>query len=129
MSPVFGVRTIRRDVNSVLERERCARCGFFSDFRRQREQRYFTLFFLPVFPMSKADPVVTCNRCGTSYHTNHYPSQPGAGMDAHLEKAVLLCPACTGKMRVPLKPDKPIRVTCPHCRDQFTVTVIDLVAR
>jgi hypothetical protein len=36
---------------------------------------------------------------------------------------VLLCPACTNKMRVPLKPDKPIRVTCPHCRDQFTVTV------
>ena len=121
---VFGVRTIRRDVKgSALERERCARCGFFSDFRRQREQRYFTLFFLPVFPMSKADPVLTCNRCGTSYYTNFYPGQLGAEMDAGLEKAVLLCPACTGKMRVPLKPDKPIRVTCPNCRDQFTVTV------
>jgi hypothetical protein len=26
-------------------------------------------------------------------------------------------------MRVPLKPDKPIRVTCRHCRDHFTVMV------
>jgi ribosomal protein L37E len=83
---VFGVRTIRRDVKgSALERERCARCGFFSDFRQQREKRYFTLFSPPVFPLPEADPVLTCNRCGTSYHTNHYQGQPGAGMDAGLE--------------------------------------------
>jgi hypothetical protein len=87
MFPVFGVRTIRRDVKgSALERERCARGGFFSDFRRQRGQRYFTLFSLPVFPMSKADPVLPCYRCGTSYHTNHYQGQPGAGMDVILKR-------------------------------------------
>ena len=119
---LFGSRTLRRDVKgSGPEREPCARCGFVSDFRRQREQRYFTLFFLPVFPISKADPILTCNRCGTSYAASHCP--PGTGMDSDREKAVLVCPACAGKMRVPVRLEKAIRVTCPHCRDQFTVTV------
>ena len=120
----FGVQTVRRDVKGSLpERAQCARCGLISDFRRRREQRYFTLFFLPVFPISRSEFILPCNRCGASYYTNHFGSGPGADVDTGPQKAVLVCHACSGKMRVSLKLERAIRVACPHCREQFTVSV------
>ncbi|SRR5258708_35392044 len=124
MFVVFGVKTVQRAVkNSVPERRHCARCGFVSDFRQRREQRFATIFFLPVVPISKSEPIVTCNRCGDSYYGNHVGFQPGGGEDANQGKSVLVCPVCSGKMRIPQKLENAIRVTCPHCRDQFTVSV------
>jgi DNA-directed RNA polymerase subunit RPC12/RpoP len=78
---------------------------------------------VPVIPISKADFILTCNRCGAGYHANHPNVHFAGGTDSDSEKAVLVCPSCTGKMRVPSTFQKAIRVTCPHCRDQFTVTV------
>jgi hypothetical protein len=121
---IFGTQIVRRDVkDSLPQRAHCARCGFISDLRQQREQRYLSLFFLPVVPISKADSILTCNRCGAGYYANHPDVHSVRGTDAGNEKAVLVCPNCTGKMRVPSSFQKAIRVTCPHCRDQFTVTV------
>lgn len=82
-----------------------------------------TLFFVPVIPISKADSILTCNRCGACYYANHPDLHSARETNAGAEKAVLVCPGCTGKLRVPSTFRKAIRVTCPHCRDQFTVTV------
>jgi Zn ribbon nucleic-acid-binding protein len=121
---VFGARTIQRKVkNGIPERRHCARCGFISDFQHRSQRRFATLFFLPVFPISKAESTITCNRCGAFYYDNAVGFQSSAGEDTAQGKAVLVCPACSGKMRVPLRLENAIRVTCPHCRHQFTVSV------
>lgn len=115
---VFGFRTIQRDVrNSAPERRYCARCGLISDFRHQTQRLWAALFLVPVIPLRKGEPVITCNRCGATYYANHPEPETSDG------KTVLVCPVCSGKMRIPLKLDNSIRVTCPHCRDQFTVSV------
>lgn len=122
---VFGVKTVQRDVrNSVPERAHCDRCGFISDFRYQRQRLYATIFFLPVFPVSKADLLVTCNRCGASYYAANNPRFSAAdARETDSGKTIFVCPACAGRMRIPLMLDRSIRVTCPHCSDQFTVSV------
>ncbi|MBI2686768.1 MAG: zinc ribbon domain-containing protein [Acidobacteria bacterium] len=121
---VFGARTIQRDVkNGVPERRHCALCGLVSDFRQQRRRLFFTLFFLPVFPISRAESIITCNRCGTSYPAGHPEVPPHDGEEPGLEKTILVCPSCSRKMSISLKLDNAIRVTCPHCGDQFTVSV------
>lgn len=123
---LFGEKSVLRDVKGAApERAQCARCGFVSDLRLRTRRTWFTLYFLPVFPISRAEHVLVCNRCGASYYpgsTGFRDPQP-VDEDADAGKTVLVCPACSGKMRIPLKLEKAIRVTCPHCRDQFTVSV------
>lgn len=118
-----GWRTVRRDVKGrAPEREHCGRCGLVSEFRYQRQRTYFTLFFVPILPISKAESIITCSRCDGSYYANYSEHRPEVETPDN-SKTVLVCPTCSGKMRIPVKPDKAIRVTCPQCRDQFTVTV------
>jgi hypothetical protein len=91
---IFGTKTVWEDVrNSPSERMHCERCSMISDFRRRCGRLVFTLFFLPLFPISKSKYVLTCNRCGT----DHQARPPGTPGDA-------------------------VQVTCPHCGEQFTVT-------
>src|SRR5215831_17503953 len=121
---VFGVATRDRDVSGVLPRRgHCVPCGFVSDLRQQRRQRWITLFFLPVIPISKVQDIITCNRCGASFLASHPGFQSGMPGEASPDKAVLVCPSCSEKMRVPVSLENAIRVRCPHCREQFTISV------
>jgi hypothetical protein len=120
---LFGTKIVHRDQKDrPPERAECPQCGLISDFRHQRRQSWFTAYFLPVFPVSKSEPILTCNRCNTSFISLGPRFHPATPSDDGSEKAVLVCPGCSGKLRVPVL-EKTIRVTCPHCRDHFTVTV------
>jgi hypothetical protein len=115
---LFGTKTVDRDVkNAGLVRAHCSFCGYVSDFRRQRRARYFELYFLPVFPIERAKEILTCNRCGASC----LASNPAFPQETTPDKAVLTCPACSEKMRVPVKLANNIKIRCPHCRGEFTV--------
>ncbi|WP_321469911.1 zinc-ribbon domain-containing protein [uncultured Paludibaculum sp.] len=121
---LVGVQPVRRTLEDrAPERGHCAKCGFVSDMRHQSIRSYFTLFFVPVIPISKAEQVLTCVRCGTSYPPTYRGFPSGEGAETDPTKTVLLCPACSGKVRIPIKPDNSIRVTCPHCGDKFTVSI------
>jgi hypothetical protein len=92
---IFGTKTVRDDLrNSPSERMHCGRCSMIWDFRRRRGRLFFTLFFLPFFPISKPQYVLTCNRCGTDRQARR-PGTPGDS----------------------------VQVTCPHCGERFTVSV------
>ncbi len=116
---IFGMRPVRRDAKDrIPERLHCMQCGLISDFRWQSVRNYFTLFFLPLFPVSKASYIRVCNRCGSASG-----SPPQQQEDTDPSKSVLVCPSCSGKLRIPLRANHTLRVTCPHCRDEFTVSV------
>jgi hypothetical protein len=42
----------------------CPSCGL-AQGRLRRVDHYLSLFFLPLFPVKRGEPVVICNRCGT----------------------------------------------------------------
>lgn len=41
----------------------CPACGL-AQARLKRVDHYLSLFFIPLFPVKKGDPVVICDRCG-----------------------------------------------------------------
>lgn len=117
---LFGTCTVDRDKKGgLLERRHCARCGMISDMRERTRRQYFSLFFIPVIPISKAEPILTCNRCKASYGFEYRWNGP----DPEPEKTVLECPGCSGKLRIPSRFGRALKVKCPHCHNQFTVSV------
>lgn len=92
-----------------------------SDFRRQTRREYFTVFFVPLFPTGKPEFIVVCGRCDATY----YDSAPQAAWSGEEDpgNSVIVCPGCSGKMRIPVRRENAIRVTCPHCLEKFSVRV------
>jgi len=42
----------------------CPACGL-AQARLRRIDHYLSLFFIPLFPVKRGDPLVICDRCGT----------------------------------------------------------------
>ena len=131
---LFGAKTVKTPVKNGLSlRKRCDRCQFLSDLREHGVRRYFTLFFIPVFPISKAETLLVCNRCEASFYiqpANYLGSQTGSSSDAASaenksstpdeEKLVIVCEYCQGRLRIPMT-SRRLLVTCPHCKKEMKV--------
>jgi uncharacterized Zn-finger protein len=131
---VFGSKTVKTPVKNGLNlRKHCGRCGLLSDMQEHSSRQYFTLFFIPVFPISKGESSLVCNRCGASYYvqpgdylasereSSFHPTgaaERGSAPDA--EKMVIVCDYCEGRLRIPMT-GRRLLVTCPHCKRKFEV--------
>jgi transcription elongation factor Elf1 len=45
----------------------CPKCQTQRPYQHKRASRYFTLYFLPVFPMGKMGEFIECQMCGTAF--------------------------------------------------------------
>jgi tellurite resistance protein len=61
----FGLRAFYRAAGQGTFH--CQRCGGDREYRHRVGRRWFTLFFIPVIPISKAGQHVQCAVCGTRY--------------------------------------------------------------
>ncbi len=64
---LFGMRTINRAMCVVLDSIVCGRCNNHVQRTILRSQDWFTLFFIPVFPLSKKCYYQVCPVCGALY--------------------------------------------------------------
>jgi DNA-directed RNA polymerase subunit RPC12/RpoP len=84
---------------------------------------YFTLFFIPVFPIAKGESMMVCSRCGATFYSqaeNHHPDDDGVEQKSEGDmRAIINCKYCSGRMRVPVGEGRKLLVTCPHCRKRF----------
>jgi zinc-ribbon family len=131
---IFGSKTVKTPVKNGLNlRKHCGRCRLLSDMQEHSSKQYVTLFFIPVFPISKGESLLVCNRCGASYYVQpeDYPgseresSFPPAGAGElesapNAEKMVVVCEYCEGRLRIPMT-GRRLLVTCPHCKRKFEV--------
>jgi uncharacterized Zn-finger protein len=131
---IFGSKTVKRPVKDGLNlRKHCGRCRLLSDMQEHTSRQYFTLFFIPIFPISKGESSLVCNRCGASYHVQpeDYPGSErqssirpaGAGelgSAPNADKMVIVCEYCEGRLRIPMT-GRRLLVTCPHCKREFEV--------
>src|SRR5215470_15365451 len=66
---IFGSKTVKTPVKDGLNlRKHCGRCRLLSDMQEHSSKQYFTLFFIPVFPISKGESSLVCTRCGASFY-------------------------------------------------------------
>lgn len=131
---LFGVKTVKTPVKNGLNlRKRCDRCHLLSDLREHSFRRYFTIFIIPVFPISKSETMLICARCGASFYIqaeDYLGSQIESSFDSAsvtklgsaptAEKMVIVCDNCNGRLRIPMTGQR-LLVTCPHCKREFKV--------
>ena len=46
---------------------------------------------------------------------------------AFLTKKIINCPSCSQKMRVPIKPGKTLKISCPSCKAAFEIRYMNPV--
>jgi hypothetical protein len=80
----------------------CPSCGL-AQARLKRIDHYLSLFFIPLFPVKRGQPMLICDRCGAVAD----PHQPVARRAGELPSAVT-CPNCG-------RPVGPSFNYCPHC--------------
>ena len=131
---LFGAKTVKTPVKNGLSlRKRCDRCHFLSDLHEHSFRQFFTLFFIPIFPVSKGESMLVCKRCEASYYiqpedrlASHLESSFHSGGVANkssapdAEKLVIVCKYCEGRLRIPIT-SRRLLVTCPHCKREFDI--------
>jgi hypothetical protein len=131
---LLGAKTVKTPVKNGLNlRKHCDRCRLLSDLREHNLRQFFTLFFIPIFPISKGESMLICNRCGASFYIqpdNHPASEMESAFNSasdpkeisarDAEKLVIVCDYCQGRLRIPMT-GRRLLVTCPHCRREFEV--------
>jgi hypothetical protein len=132
---IFGLTTQKRRVrNGMVLRRTCAKCHLLSDLVEHRMRRYFTLFFVPVIPISHGETMLVCGRCEAAYYpqTDDYLAAdvtgssgrvPYDGTGSKEDRIVINCGHCNGRLRVPAMSNRNLQVTCPHCREKFDFKV------
>jgi uncharacterized Zn-finger protein len=126
---ILGLKTVERPVKDGFRiRKVCERCRLLSDLVEHQIRQYFTMFFLPLFPVSRGERTLVCTRCRGSFplQSQAYGAASsdavGIGDDERMgEKTVITCSYCNGRLRIPVKLGNKLMVTCPHCKAQFDV--------
>jgi hypothetical protein len=87
---IFGLRVFYRTIAQGTFH--CRRCGGDREYRHRAGRRWFTLFFIPVIPLSSVGEHVQCTTCRTRYVTDvlHQPTtaQMQAALPAGMRAAV-----------------------------------------
>lgn len=70
----------------------CPRCGHEVDMQAKTMRHWFTIFFLPVFPVSKRTPFTQCPDCGTQFRVapEELRSRVNASEQAQNQEAIAL---------------------------------------
>ena len=79
---IFGLRVFYRTIAQGTFH--CRRCGGDRPYRHRAGRRWFTLFFLPVIPLTSVGEHVQCTTCRTRYVTEVLSQPTTAQMQAAL---------------------------------------------
>ena len=79
----------------------CQRCGGDREYRHRAGRRFFTLFFIPVIPLTKVGELVQCGTCGTRYHLEVLRLHTAAQMQAALPAGMRAAAAAMLRARDP----------------------------
>lgn len=88
---IFGTRTRV----STVERGQfiCPRCGPGQKYERKHAKRWFTLYFIPVFPVGDLGQFIECGLCHGTFKVEvlslRLPPVPDVGLESELKRAVL----------------------------------------
>jgi uncharacterized C2H2 Zn-finger protein len=47
----------------------CPQCGYWTTYTRQKEKYFFTVLFIPLYPIKSLVDYVECNHCKKHFHT------------------------------------------------------------
>ena len=124
---LFGTKPVKRRVKNGQRYQRyCSTCGCTRELEEFRWANYFTLYFIPLFPIQKGESVWICPVCDSVYnleandYEKSYTDDAFSYEPSRFDKVVINCIYCSNKMRIP-DSGKLLQVTCPRCKKKFEV--------
>ena len=119
----LGFSPVKKAGTKVVRRH-CPHCNDLRNFQEFLVRQYFSLFFIPIFPVSASTPIYTCSACGYSIGQEMIHDNPAPVFDGECPdpagRVIVFCPRCEGPMSIPLKEHRQ-EVCCPHCTMEFKV--------
>jgi len=83
---IFGLRIFFRTIGQGVFH--CPRCGGDRQYRLRAGRRFFTLFFVPVIPLTKVGEHVQCSTCQARFHPDVLRLPTAAQMSAALPEGM-----------------------------------------
>jgi hypothetical protein len=70
----FGTRSVVSDDNSLGQGSprQCMQCGQVSIFKPRQARNFIHIFWIPIIPLGKAQPIIECSNCRARF-PNHNP--------------------------------------------------------
>jgi hypothetical protein len=120
---IVGNRTRKKDVG--MGRFFCPNCDGIQTYRRKRIARYFTLYFVPVFPMRTPGEVLQCQGCLLNWQPevlgrNLLSRDEPTGRSTSGKQSI--CTRCHSEYSSMLR-------SCPECGGKAGTGVITAVAK
>jgi hypothetical protein len=83
---IWGLRVFYRTIAQGVFH--CRKCGGDRQYRHRAGRRFFTLFFIPVIPLTKVGEHIQCTTCKTRYVTDVLRLPTAAQMQATMPAGV-----------------------------------------
>ncbi len=121
---ILGLAPVKK-LGQQVKRHHCPRCGGERNFQEITIRQYFTLFFIPVFPIAKPTRLYACSACNYALaeeqlNAESLAAETGAAETNPAGQVIVFCPRCEGAMTVPLT-ERRQALTCPHCAMEFKI--------
>ena len=101
----------------------CTTCGEEKVLFEYTSRQFFSLFFLPIFPLGNDRTIFKCEGCSANYSLN--PSQVRGNSSEYRSSEPppkeFTCPKCGQRGRIRRPGNKPITLQCERCRCRFPV--------
>ena len=78
---LFGSKTILSNRSEPPVEARCPNCGRVTRIVPKSYRTWFTVFFIPVFPIGGAKPVAECSSCGAMFEADPEQLRRAGAMD------------------------------------------------
>jgi hypothetical protein len=120
---IMGTKPVIRRGGEIVKRH-CPNCGDWRNFQETTWQNFFSVFFIPLFPLGAPRIAYTCVTCGLPL-SREAAAGPGPVQEEGPpfpagETLIVQCPRCDGRMRIPLR-ERGFIAVCPHCTLEFRV--------
>lgn len=121
---IMGTKPVVRRSGETIRRH-CPNCADWRNFQETTWQNFFSVFFIPLFPVSATRTAYTCVTCGLPLSSRAAAEGPEPAIEGEKpildgETLIVQCPRCDGRMRVPLR-ERGFTAICPHCTLEFGV--------
>ncbi len=100
----------------VRVNKRCPECHTSGEFFEVVPTKYFTVYWIPLFPTEKKEPVLECPNCREHIYLHSSDYWSAAKEPPPETSHIFMCESCGQKLRIPLR-ETLLKVTCPSCRE------------
>lgn len=122
---IWGTKNIDKKVdNGIVVKKLCPKCRENRDLHEFKKEKYFSLFFLPIFPYgSEKSSFLKCLNCDTDYYLS--PEDALLNDKSRLlefdNRVIVMCPSCKTKLKIkPFDKDE-VKIKCGNCKHLFFV--------